>query len=386
MSAQVNIGYVPLMDAAPLIVAVEMGLAAEEGLHINLMRENSWSAVRDKLTYGLLDGAHMLYPMAIAMTMGIGATASRIDVPMVLSMNGNSFVASTGFAAKLRDQGADGQDAHLLGQALIKCAKTRPIRVAVPFLHSMHVTMLRYLVSNLGGDVDQTLDFMVCPPSLIEDMLAAGEIDAFMVGAPWGTNAVDNGVGEMMLASSAIWQAAPEKVLGLRHEWLADNPQMAESLVRVLYRAGKWVSDIKNASVVSELLSRPKYLNLNASLLERALTGEIVLNGKGKTMRDPLALILDSDRVGFPWQSGADWIAKQNAPHWGENSLAVAQVAQGICRTDVYRQSLESLMVPMPASNAKVEGSLIEAKSVVGQNDPVFGPDAFFSGEIHDPA
>lgn len=386
MSAQVNIGYVPLMDAAPLIVAVEMGLAAEEGLHINLMRENSWSSVRDKLTYGLLDGAHLLYPMAIAMTLGKGTSPSQIDVPMVMSMNGNSFVASNEFASKLRDKGADGQDAKLLGEALIKCSEDRPIRVAVPFLHSMHVTMLRYLISELGGEVETTLDFMVCPPSLIEDMLAAGEIDAFMVGAPWGANAVDNGVGEMMLASSAIWQAAPEKVLGLRHEWMSNNPKVAQSLVRVLYRAGVWISEVKNASVVSELLSRPKYLNLNASLLERALTGEILLNGKGKTMRDPLALLLDADRVGFPWQSGADWIAKQNAPYWDEDPLACSMIAQGLCRPDIYRKSLESLMAPMPASNAKLEGSLTEATSVAGQNDPVFGPDAFFNGEIFDPA
>ncbi len=64
--ARLRIGFIPLADAAALIVAVDKGFAAAEGLNVELVREVSWSNVRDKLNIGLFDAAHLLAPVAIA--------------------------------------------------------------------------------------------------------------------------------------------------------------------------------------------------------------------------------------------------------------------------------------------------------------------------------
>jgi ABC-type nitrate/sulfonate/bicarbonate transport system substrate-binding protein len=53
-----QIGFIPLVDAAALLVAVDKGFAREEGLDVTLIREVSWSNVRDKLNLGLFDAAH----------------------------------------------------------------------------------------------------------------------------------------------------------------------------------------------------------------------------------------------------------------------------------------------------------------------------------------
>ena len=53
--ATLRIGYIPLVDAAALIVAVDHGFATAEGLDVELVREVSWSNVRDKLNLGLFD-------------------------------------------------------------------------------------------------------------------------------------------------------------------------------------------------------------------------------------------------------------------------------------------------------------------------------------------
>ena len=80
MTAPLRIGFIPLVDAAALIVAVDKGFAAAEGLDVTLVREVSWSNVRDKLNIGLFDAAHLLAPVAIASSLGLGDCAGAADV------------------------------------------------------------------------------------------------------------------------------------------------------------------------------------------------------------------------------------------------------------------------------------------------------------------
>ena len=60
MTTPLHIGFIPLVDAAALIVAVDKGYTAAEGLDVTLVREVSWSNVRDKLNIGLFDAGHLL--------------------------------------------------------------------------------------------------------------------------------------------------------------------------------------------------------------------------------------------------------------------------------------------------------------------------------------
>src|ERR1700744_2675038 len=85
-----RIGFPRLSDAAPIIVALERGYFAEEGIEVELSVEPSWSNVSDKLSYGLLDGALMLPPLALALYLGLSGSGGpeRVIVPMALSLNG----------------------------------------------------------------------------------------------------------------------------------------------------------------------------------------------------------------------------------------------------------------------------------------------------------
>src|SRR5207237_5762106 len=65
MTEKLRIGFIPLVDATVLLVAVDQGFTAAEGLSIELVREVSWSNVRDKLNIGLFDAAHLLSAVAI---------------------------------------------------------------------------------------------------------------------------------------------------------------------------------------------------------------------------------------------------------------------------------------------------------------------------------
>ena len=94
MTSQLHVGFIPLVDAAALIVAVDKGFTAAEGLDVTLVREVSWSNIRDKLNIGLFDAAHLLAPVAIASSLGIGHFKVPIAAPFNLGVNGNAITVS----------------------------------------------------------------------------------------------------------------------------------------------------------------------------------------------------------------------------------------------------------------------------------------------------
>ncbi|KAB2877150.1 MAG: ABC transporter substrate-binding protein, partial [Bauldia sp.] len=104
---QLTLGFIPLVDCAPLVVAAEMGFAAAEGLALDLVRETSWANIRDRVMLGHFQAAHMLGPLPIASTLGI---ASHLDVPMVapfsLGLGGNAITASVRLFNEMKDAGA----------------------------------------------------------------------------------------------------------------------------------------------------------------------------------------------------------------------------------------------------------------------------------------
>ena len=96
-------GFMPLVDAAPLIVAHEMGFAAEEGIALDLRAAPSWSSLRDMLSFGQVDAAHMLSPVPIAAAMGLGGAGTALAAVSIMSVNGNVIGVNARLEHRLRD-------------------------------------------------------------------------------------------------------------------------------------------------------------------------------------------------------------------------------------------------------------------------------------------
>lgn len=381
---RVTCGFVPLTDSAVLIAAAELGFAAEEGIDLALVREPSWSNIRDKISLGAYPAAHLLSPMAVALSLGLGPMPVKIDAAFVLSLNGNTLTATPALAEELRALGGVAGDASLMAAAFRQLAQRRRLRVGVPFPQSMHLLLVRYFLNAAGVAADR-IDWTVAPPPILPEVLSAGEVDVFMVGEPWGSLSVERGAGAILLPGAAIWRAAPEKVLGLRRDWAEDNPDLVRRLIRALYRAAQWCGRHQHDGVLAEVLARPAYLDCPALLIERALVGELVLNPGGALLSDPLAIRLTGDLTNFPWRSGGAWIAQQAAAHWGvPQATAMAEGAQ-VFRSDLYRQAVGTLGAALPAASAKVEGMSTSVTDVPGtQNSVSVGPDAFFDEAVFD--
>jgi ABC-type nitrate/sulfonate/bicarbonate transport system substrate-binding protein len=384
MTVSLRLGFLPLVDAAPLIVAEAMGFAEEEGLALELVAAPSWSTLRDLLTFGEVSAAQMLAPVPVALALGLGGPA-RFDVLSILNLNGNAVGLSLDLAARMQGHDFAMTDARAAGLALLAAAGPR-LRIGVPFAFSMHNELVRYWLEGLGQALPAGLEVVTVPPPLMPDALAAGEIDAFCVGEPRGSVAVERGVGVLLLPTSAIWSAAPEKVLAVREGWAEAEPDLAGRLVRAIWRAGRWLGQATNLSVASEILSAPGRLGVSAEVIERSLTGRLVISPDGAERVVPGFLRFHDGAAGFPWRSQAAWIGARLAVRHGLDPVAAQSVAAAIFRSDLYRQHLGPAGADLPAASAKIEGSLTAPTPVASSRGKlILPPDRFFDAQVFDP-
>ncbi|MEJ1999508.1 MAG: CmpA/NrtA family ABC transporter substrate-binding protein [Maritimibacter sp.] len=380
-----NIGFIPLVDAAPLVVAQELGFAGEEGLALNLMKAPSWSALRDMVTLGRAEAAHMLAPIPVAIALGLGGPVP-LDVLSVMSVNGTVLGVCEALARRMRADGFgfDFADAAGAGKALI-AASNGPLRIGVPFPFSMHAELLYYWLSALGLPAPENVQIHTVPPPLMAEAIAAGEIDAFSVGEPWGSIAVENGVGALLLPGAAIWKFAPEKVLAARRDWAEARPNLAARLIRAVWRAGRWLDNPDNHLTAAEIMARPAYLNVGAEVIERALTGHLVISGRGEQRVTPNFLAFHKGAAQFPWRSQGAWIAGQLAARTGLARPGAEAAGANVMRSDLYRAALAGEGADLPGASAKLEGSLEQRTAVASDSGKLFlEPDGFFNGRHFD--
>ncbi|MFK7879746.1 CmpA/NrtA family ABC transporter substrate-binding protein [Roseobacter sp.] len=369
-----NCGYVPLVDCAPLIIAKELGFAAEEGLDLNLVAQPSWSALRDMLALGHLDVAQMLSPMPIAMSLGMGGLSADIDTLMVLSVNGTVFGASDTLTAALGD--VTFGDASALLQALADLNHGR-LRIGVPFPYSMHRLLLDYWTE---AQPDLAVETVTVPPPRMADAVAAGQVDAFWVGEPWGTASMLRGVGRILMTGRDVWEFAPEKVLAARHTWIADNPDEVRHLMRAIYQSARWLDAKKNKPLAIEILGRSEHLNLSHEVIDPAVTGFITPHQNAPPHQIDRFLVFHEHAAHFPWRSQASWIAAR----LGADAEGIAR-AKRCFRTDLYRQNLGPIGADLPGASEKVEGSMRYDTAVASsRGHMILAPDAFFDGKTFD--
>ena len=218
---ELRVGFIPLADATALLIAVDKGFCAAEGLEVELVREVSWSNIRDKLNIGLFDAAHLIAPVAIASSLGLGHIKVPIIAPVGLGINGNAITVSPALHAAITDAASGELSAPLVtARALARVVAERKKRGAEPltfgmtFPFSTHNYHLRFWMAAGGVDPDEDVRLVVLPPPYMVDSLVNKQVDGFCVGAPWNSSAVDKGVGHILHFMSEILKSAGE-VIGL---------------------------------------------------------------------------------------------------------------------------------------------------------------------------
>lgn len=383
-ATRVHCGFVPLVDCAPLVIARELDFAAKEGIDLKLVKQPSWSALRDLLAFGHLEAAHLLSPLAISMSLGLGGVHASIDALMVLSANGNVIAVSNAIVSRMKAMGwsPDLSNATATGLALEEAAPDT-LRFGVPFPVSMHRELVEYWLK----DWDIQIEICSVPPPLMAEALRSGEVDAFCVGEPWGSRAVDAEAGELVLAGKAIWEFSPEKVLAAPHGWVEENAAAAASLMRAVYRAGRWLHEPTNRMIAADILARPEYLGLPSDVIERAMSGQLLVQARSLGTNVSGFVHFHGGATNFPWRSQAQWIGKRLASRYGLDLQDAIATARSVFRSDLYREALGIVATDLPGASDKQEGALAHPTAVASTHGKlILNPDRFFDGQIFDPS
>lgn len=339
-----RIGFIPLVDAAALIVAVDKGFTKAEGLDVTLAREVSWSNVRDKLNIGLFDAAHLLAPVAIASSLGLGHVKVPIVASFNLGINGNAITVSPGLhAALMAELDGDPTDPMATAQALRRVVEARskagaePLTFGMTFPFSTHNYQLRFWMAAGGVDPDEDVRLVVLPPPYMVDSLASGHVDAFCVGAPWNSVAVDLGVGHILHFVSDILLRAAEKVLAIRQGWAEKNPDVVAALTRAHVKAAAFIEAPENREEAAAILAKPEHIGVSPEVLLRTLDGRLKISPDGTMRESSRYLLVGREGAGRPDPRQAAWLYAQMV-RWGQASISeeALKTAKAVFRPDLY--------------------------------------------------
>ena len=305
---EVKIGFIPLTDCAPIVVAAEMGFDKKYGIKIIPAKQASWAAVRDKTMNGELHAAHVLYGLIYGVHMGIGGQQKDMKVLMNLDHNGQAITLSN----QLKDKGV--KDGKSLKRVIEN--ENRDFIFANTFPTGTHAMWINYyLAANNINPIIQVKSTVVPPPQMVANM-RIGNMDGFCVGEPWGARAIADKVGFTVTTTQDIWKDHPEKVLGTTAEFVAKNPNTARAMIAAILEACKYIDALENRAKVAKLISGKAYVNTSEDVIAGRFVGDYD-NGIGHKWKDPNYMKFYQDGyVNFPYLSDGMWFLTQHK-RWG---------------------------------------------------------------------
>ncbi|TGD99285.1 CmpA/NrtA family ABC transporter substrate-binding protein [Methylobacterium nonmethylotrophicum] len=289
-----KVGFIPITCATPIIMASPMGFYAKQGLNVEVVKTAGWAVVRDKTLNREYDAAHMLAPMPLAITLGLGSNPIPFAVPAIENINGQAICLSL----KHKDK-RDPKD-------------WKGFKLAIPFDYSNHNYLLRYYLAEHGIDPDTDVQLRSVPPPEMVANLRADNIDGFLAPDNVVQRAVYDGVGFIHILSKEIWDGHPCCAFSVAQDVVREMPNATAALMRAIIEATAHVAKPENRKAVAEAIAPANYLNQPVTVVEQVLTGTFA-DGLGKVRKDPNRIGFDP----FPWESFAVWTLTQ-MKRWGQ--------------------------------------------------------------------
>lgn len=266
--AVLQVGFVALTDAAPLVVAAENGIYRRRGLDVRLVKQASWPALRDAVLSGALDAAQCLSGLPFSVASGLtGREDQLLPIAMMLNTGGQAITLGRHMRAAGYADPADSLD------GVAAASRARRLVMAMTYPGGTHDIWLRYWLDAAGVDPGD-LDVIPIPPAQMVANLRGGTMDGFSAGEPWNAVAVDEGIGFTAIASHTIFPGHPEKALVVSPDSLSDNPDGVRALIAGTLEACRWLDeDPGHRETAAHLLASRRYVNVPAPTLAARMWG-----------------------------------------------------------------------------------------------------------------
>jgi nitrate/nitrite transport system substrate-binding protein len=325
-----KIGFIPITCATPIIMAAPMGFYQKHGLEVEVVKTAGWAVIRDKTLNKEYDAAHMLAPMPLAISLGVGSNPVPYTVPAIENINGQ--------AITLAMKHKNNRDPR----------NWKGFKFAVPFDYSMHNYLLRYYLAEHGLDPDIDVQIRAVPPPEMVANLRADNIDGYLGPDPMNQRAVYDGVGFIHILSKNIWDGHPCCAFAASREFITTMPNTYAALLRAIVDATGYAHKADNRKEIAAAIAPANYLNQPVTVIEQILTGTFA-DGLGKIERVPNRADFDP----FPWESFAVWILTQ-MKRWGQikGDVDYAGVARQVyLATDAQKAMQAQGLTPPPTTS-----------------------------------
>ncbi|MGO4666067.1 CmpA/NrtA family ABC transporter substrate-binding protein [Bosea sp. 2RAB26] len=370
-----RLGYIALTDSAPLIIAKEKGFYAKHGVpDMEIAKQASWGATRDNMALGAkangIDGGHILRPKTHLYTTGKVMQNSQ-PLPMYTLLNLNEDGQAISVSNEYRDLNVQ-KDSSPLKQAFErKKAAGKELTAAMTFPGGTHDLWIRYWLAAGGIDPDTDIKVIVVPPPQMVANMKVGTMDCFCVGEPWNEQLVNQNIGYSALTTGELWFRHPEKILGMRADWVDANPKATQAILMAVMEAQMWCEKMENRQELSEIVGRRQWFNVPVADLNKRLQGDINY-GNGREVKGTNLYMKfwgEGGATSYPWKSLDTWFVTENI-RWGkfDPKIDIKALVDKTNRADLWREAAKTLGVPgAPTADSR-------------------GVETFFDGTKFDPA
>ncbi|MEB3218122.1 MAG: ABC transporter substrate-binding protein [Nostocales cyanobacterium 94392] len=355
----VKLGYVPIVEAAPLIIAKEKGFFAKYGMtNVELAKQASWGSARDNVEIGAagggIDGGQWQMPMAHLITEGV-ITKGNKPIPMYLLCQLITHGNGIAIAAKWQGQGLDLK----LSQGLVSQVKAKAgnrFKAAHTFPNVNQDFWIRYWLAAGGVDPDNDIDLLPVPAAQTVANMKTGTMDAFSTGDPWPYRIVKDKIGYMAALTADIWKNHPEEYLAIRADWVDKNPKATKALLKGIMEAQQWCDNFDNRQEMANILAQRQYFNVPVEVLIDPFMGKYDM-GNGRIVDDksmaPLYWKDEKGSVSYPYKSHDLWFITESV-RWGflppdyiaNNATKAKALIDKVNREDIWKEAATEAGIP----------------------------------------
>ena len=380
-TTQVKLGFMPIFESAPLIIAKEKGFFAKYGMtDAEISKQANWGSARDNVEIGSagggIDGGQWQMPMPYLISEGL-ITKNGVKVPMyvlaMLNTQGNGIAIAKTQANKNISLDISKAKDYIQG---LKKAGT-PFRAAYTFPKVNQDFWIRYWLAAGGINPDQDVSLLTVPAAQTVANMKTGTMEGFSTGDPWPGRLIKDDIGFVAALTAQMWPSHPEEYLGMRADWVDKNPKATKAILKAVMDAQQWCDKPENRKELAQIVAKASYFNVPAATLEPMFMGKYIM-GDGQPDIDDFNMAVrywktDKGSVSYPYKSLDLWFLTESV-RWGFLPKTYLESSKNLIdkvnRSDLWKEAAKEAGIPaadIPTGDSR-------------------GVEKFFDGKVFDPA
>jgi ABC-type nitrate/sulfonate/bicarbonate transport system substrate-binding protein len=340
ISKTLRIGFLPLNDCAPLVVAREFGLFKKYGLDVELRRRLSWRDIHQQFAYNELEAAHVEAALPFLINVGLTSDIFPTVTGMLLSLQGNAITISR----ELWDSGV--HDPVGLSERLHKNWGHKTFTFAVDLPFSAEYFLLCEWLKQGGLIPSSQVRIIKASPVEMYPMLKLGYLDGYCAGEPWNSVAVQAGVGVCVATSATLAPLHADKALVVRQEFAERRSDEHELLIAALIEACEICDKPGHRKEIAKLLSRREYVDAPVEAIKRALVGPLDPKENGSRSLHGMN-IFHGYHANSPTLARSRWLTGQMHRYfrWRKRPLGL----DNVFKPDIFKRAKKLVRANIPA-------------------------------------